>query len=499
MLMPEPYKGMHDRYMSSYLNTGNAKIIGVGRELPAIRKDGEQFPMELSLSEVVQNGERTFIGIIRDLSERKEAEGKLFRMAFFDELTGLPNRASFEQDLQDLVAKAQLTNCEIYASIVDVDRFSQINLTYGKVSGDYTLSMISSRINASLPNSFTLYRNTADTFFLLHNAPVQDDHQKFLKRSKVINERILQSISDELIINDHSHTITVSIGSGFIHSHNMQPSRIINMLEFVRNDAKRKGGNRYITVDENTHALIERKALINNCLTHGLMLNEFSLALQPQYDIEKQIVASEALIRWHSKELGFISPAEFIPIAEETGKIIGIGDWVLNETCRLLHQLKQDGIHATVAVNISVKQIIQPDFCDKLLIITNKWLTTSSQLILEITETTLVSDIELVRERMNYLSTLGFRFSIDDFGTGYSSLSYLRHLPLHELKIDRYFIDEIDLSGTEVPIVNSIIQMAKALNVSVVAEGVENDAQLQYLIDRLRCISRLPPQQTAAC
>lgn len=484
VLMPAPYRSMHDKYMSSYMKTGNAKIIGVGRELPALRKNGEEFSMELSLSEVTQNGQRFFIGIIRDLSERKEAEDKLFRLAFFDELTGLPNRASFERDLQNLLAKAQLTNSEIYASLIDVDRFSQINLTYGKASGDYTLNMISNRINGAIPKNFKLYRNSADTFFLLHSTPVEDDHKRFLKHTTEHCQRILQSISDELIINDHSHNLTASIGSGFIHSLDMKASRLINMLEYARDDAKVKGGNRHITVDENTHALIERKALISNSLAHGLGLKEFSLVFQPQFDREKRIISSEVLIRWNSQELGFISPAEFIPIAEETGKIVDIGDWVLNETCRLLHQLKQQDIHATVAVNISAKQIIQPDFCDKLLVITNKWLTTSDQLVLEITETTLVSDIALVKERMNYLSNLGFRFSIDDFGTGYSSLSYLRQLPLHELKIDRYFIDEIDLSGAEVPIVNSIIQMAKALNVSVVAEGVENDTQLQYLMEK---------------
>lgn len=484
VLMPDPYRAMHSKYMNSYLKTGNAKIIGVGRELPALRKNGEEFSMELSLSEVTQNGQRFFIGIVRDLTERKEAEGKLFHMAFFDELTGLPNRASFERDLNDLLAKAQLTGSEIYASLIDVDRFSQINLTYGKASGDYTLNMISNRINGSIPKGFTLYRNSADTFFLLHNTPVQQDHHGFLKHTREFSQRILQSISDELIINDHSHNMTASIGSGFIHSHEMKPSRLINMLEFACNDAKKKGGNRHITADENTHALIERKALISNCLAHGLGLNEFSLVLQPQYNRDKQIIASEALIRWSSQELGFISPAEFIPIAEETGKIVDIGDWVLNETCRLLHRLKQQNIHTTVAVNISAKQIIQPDFCDKLLVITNKWLTTSDQLVLEITETTLVSDIDLVKERMNYLSNLGFRFSIDDFGTGYSSLSYLRQLPLHELKIDRYFIDEIGLGGADVPIVNSIIQMAKALNVRVVAEGVESDTQLHYLMDK---------------
>ncbi|GAA5315898.1 MAG: hypothetical protein AseanaTS_11030 [Candidatus Pelagadaptatus aseana] len=483
-LMPKPYCHMHDKYMRSYLENGNAKIIGVGRELPAVRKNGEEFPMELSLTETEQNGQRLFIGIIRDISDRKEAEDKLFRLAFFDNLTELPNRTSFERDVMELVSKAELTGADIYASFLDIDRFSQINLTYGKRYGDYALNMISKRIASCLPKEFKLYRNNADSFFLLHKYPVNGNRQALLKHTSELCQKILQQISDELVINNHSHNLTLSIGSTLTPSQGLKGSRLINMLEYAANRAKDKGGNCHITVDKHTHAEIEHKAFISNSLIQGLNDGEFSLVLQPQYDRNMTLVASEALIRWHSQQLGFVSPADFIPIAEDTGKIILIGDWVLNEVCRILHQQAQQGVHTTIAVNISAKQIIQPDFCDKLLVITNRWLVTAEQLILEITETTLVSDIELVKQRMNYLSKLGFRFSIDDFGTGYSSLSYLRQLPLHELKIDRFFVDEIDLQGSEVPIINSIIHMAKALGVSVVAEGVENQAQQNYLIDR---------------
>jgi PAS domain S-box-containing protein len=418
VLMPKPYSDMHDKYMHSYQKTGNAKIIGVGRELPAMRKNGEEFPMELSLSETLQSDKKVFIGIIRDISDRKEAEDKLYRLAFYDDLTGLPNRDS------------------------------------------------------------------ADAFFLLHNQPVADNKQAFLKTASELCQNILQHVSDELVINNHSHNLTLCIGSTLAPAANLKGSRLINMLEYATTRAKHQSGNTHITVDENTHAEIEHKAVISNSLIQALNNEEFSLVLQPQYDRDNRLVASEALIRWNSPELGFVSPAEFIPIAEDTGKIILIGDWVLNEVCKLLYEQTQKNIPTTIAVNISAKQIIQPDFCDKLLVITNKWLVTADKLILEITETTLVSDIELVKERMLYLSRLGFKFSIDDFGTGYSSLSYLRQLPLHELKIDRYFVDEIDLAGTDVPIVNSIIQMAKALGVSVVAEGVENEAQRNYLIEK---------------
>ncbi|AWB67210.1 GGDEF domain-containing protein [Saccharobesus litoralis] len=484
VLMPQPYANMHQKYVTSYLNTGKAKIIGVGRELPAIRANGNEFPMELSLSEVIQNNQRVFIGIIKDISERKEAQDKIYQLAYFDGLTDLPNRISFERDLQDLLNKASLTQSQIYASLLDIDRFGQINLTYGKTTGNYALNMIAQRINALLPKTFKLYRNTADSFFLLHQTPLSDGIENELLTIAKLSQAILQSVSDEMAIAEHIHHLTISIGSAFTFANSLNCERFIQLLEFAKSQAKSKGGNTHSIIDNKQYAEFERRSLIASSLQLALNKNEFYLQLQPQYNTAGNIVASEALIRWRSTTFGSVSPAEFIPIAEDNGDIIQIGRWVLNSVCQLLNELNHQGIHTVIAVNLSAKQLIQPKFCQELLHQSQLWEISPQELMLEITETTLVTDIDLVKQRMLLLSKYGFRFSIDDFGTGYSSLSYLQALPIHELKIDRFFVEAINDNSAQVPIVNTILQMAKSLGVQTVAEGIENKWQQSYLAER---------------
>ena len=208
--------------------------------------------------------------------------------------------------------------------------------------------------------------------------------------------------------------------------------------------------------------------------------------MQPQFDAEGKAVASEALIRWNSPKLGFVSPADFIPLAEESGAIIKIGDWVIEQVCMALSILRKKGIKSSVSINISSKQIVAPDFESKLLDVLNRYGIASSSIMLELTETTLISDIEVVKNIMNSLNRKGFRFSIDDFGTGYSSLSYLKELPIHELKIDKYFVDDILNTSMESAgkIVSLILDMARVLNVNCVAEGVEVEEQVAFLAEK---------------
>lgn len=216
----------------------------------------------------------------------------------------------------------------------------------------------------------------------------------------------------------------------------------------------------------------------------GLANDEFYIVLQPQYSLGIHPVASEALLRWNSKLFGNVRPDEFISLAEENGDILIIGDWVINEVCKLASKLKHQQICTRIAVNISAKQIVQPDFAQQLMQRLTQWDVPPSCLMLEITESTLVQNIELVRKQMLELSQHGLSFSIDDFGTGYSSLRYLKELPLNEIKIDRYFVEEITDENQEVTIVNTIIEMAKAMGVATVAEGIEDEKQLRYLTKR---------------
>lgn len=483
-LMPEPYSSLHKNYMQRYLNHGESNVIGKSQELPALRKSGKEFPMEISISEVEQDGEHFFIGIIRDITERKAAKDQIYQLAYFDSLTQLPNRISFERDILEILTRSKLANANIYCSLLNIDRFSQVNLIYGKLTGDYVLKKVTRRIQAVLSRPFKLYKNVADSFFLLYQAPISPQDENIVQQIRALEHAIQGSVSSQISLKGNSQNLTLAIGSVHVSSKDIDHDKFVRLLEFSQSTAKKRGLNSRFRLCDDERKTFERQTSISHSIVKGMENKEFSIQLQPQYSKTGRLISSEALLRWNSPVLGAISPAEFIPLSEENGDIIMLGEWVLNEVCKTIQPLIKQTPHLKVAVNISGKQVMQPDFCHRLNAALNKWNISPSNLVLEITESTLVRDLELVRDRMNKLASQGFRFSIDDFGTGYSSLIYLRELPIDELKIDRYFIDEITPDKPEVPIVNTIIDMAKALGISIVAEGIETKYQLDYLINK---------------
>lgn len=483
-LMPEPYASLHNGFMQNYLERGVANILGKPQELPALRKTGQEFPMEISISEVQQGVEKIYIGIIRDISERKKAKDQIYELAYFDTLTQLPNRISFERDVLDVLARAKLGQGNIYCSLLNIDRFAQINLTYGKTTGDYVLKKIAKRIQSVLTRSFKLYKNVADSFFLLYRGPITPGDPEVAKEIKLLENSIQGAVASQLSLKGNPQNLTISIGALHIQSSEVDHYKLIRLLEFSEQKAKALGQNSCFILSNKEKALFERRTLISHSIVRGLDKGEFYIELQPQYSRTGEIISSEALIRWQSAELGYMPPGEFIHLAEKNGDIVALGNWVINEACRLLSELKSRGNMSKIAINISGKQVMQPDFCQQLMYSLAEWKVTASSFILEITESTLVKDVELVKERMKYLSEQGFSFSIDDFGTGYSSLIYLKELPIDELKIDRYFVDEIKDAEGEVSIVNMIIEMAKALGIRTVAEGIETEEQLKYLIGK---------------
>ena len=484
-LMPEPYASLHNGFMKNYASRGMTNTMGAPQELPAKRQNGQKFPMEISISELKLGGdEKIFIGIIRDISERKKAKDQIYELAYFDPLTRLPNRISFERDVLDVLTRAKLAKGNIYCSLLNIDRFAQINLAYGKSTGDYVLEKVARRIESVLGKSFKLYKNVADSFFLLYRSPIISNNQDALNNIKIQENSIRGTVASQLSLNGNPQNFTISIGSLNIFAREVDHDKLIRLLEFSEQKAKRLGQNSCFSLSSEEKALFERRTLISHSITKGLDNNEFYIELQPLYARNGEIVASEALIRWQSSELGNMSPGEFIHLAEKNGDIVAVGNWVVQEACRLLAKLKKHNNNSKIAINISGKQLMQPDFCQQLMYALAEWRISADKLILEITESTLVKDVELVKERMQYLAEQGFSFSIDDFGTGYSSLIYLKELPIDELKIDRYFVDEINGIKDDVSIVNTIIEMAKALGIRTVAEGIETSEQLHYLLDR---------------
>ncbi len=483
MLMPEPFASKHQIYMNKYLATGRAGIIGVGRELPALKKDGTQFSMELSISEVLHRNQKVFIGIVRDISERKASENHIKRLAYYDELTGALNRTSFEKDLDSCIqsGKSAFNNWSIL--LTNIDKFSQINLIYSEKIADILLKEFVSRVSEHMPPCGTIYRNNADSFFvILKNSEAHSIDAILLQEPRHVAEQILEDLNRQFHIEGHEIAISVSIGMLDSTKHTLEKEEVKPLLELAVRNAKLKGGNQWSYAESKEMAYLKRHSQLTIEMQKPKFVNELFLVVQPQFDTKGKMVGSEALIRWRSQELGFISPAEFIPLAENNGKILDVGNWVIDKVCTLLAQRRLfSESNNPISINVSAKQIAQPSFADSLISKLAKYNIPHSEVILELTESTLVADFNLVISKMRYLKERGIHFSLDDFGTGYSSLSYIQSLPISELKIDKAFIDEIQNEHQEVPIVNSIIQMAKALDLKIVAEGVETSEQLAYL------------------
>lgn len=479
-LIIKPFSSSHDSCKDKQLQTDITKIIGTCRELPAIKKNGTIFPVELSISEVLDESENKYICIVRNISDKKKAEFDIHKLSYYDGTTGALNRYSFERDLKTSFHKSWLSKENFSAFLINIDKFSQINLTYGESIGDDVLRLIATRLMDNLPSNTKVYRNSADTFYVLVKNNDVDEFSRVFHES--LAKEILKSVNASVYLVDEIINVQVSIGILYVKSEDIHYIDIKPLLELAVLDAKKQGGNCFVFAVSDEVDVLKRHSELSQAMKSLQFTHELSLVLQPQYSTDGVVVGSESLVRWQSAILGFVSPNEFIPLAEKDGTIIDIGNWVIDKTCLLISQRRTlSKISSPVSINISVIQITQPLFCDKLLAKLDQYKIPYSELTLEITENALIADFDLVISKIKFLKLKGIHFSIDDFGTGYSSLSYIHHLPISELKIDKYFVDDIKNNVDEVPIINTIIQLAKSLNLKVVAEGVECKEQLDYL------------------
>lgn len=394
--------------------------------------------------------------------------------ANYDHLSNIYNRRAFFMVTEKLIQLPIRNNEPFSIILMDIDKFKAINDTYGHDAGDMVIFELAQLLKRELRNADVVARFGGEEFIIFMS-------KTSLSNAVLIAEKITTLVENtDFSLGDINLKVTVSSG--------VTEGSASDGLDFAikRADerlykAKTTGRNRVCGED----GIVEytRHMTMQDLLKTVVDSGELSLVMQPQYTNEGRVNSFEALIRWHSSVLGWVSPADFIPLAEQSGAIVKIGDWVLLHACLAIQELMHKGLQASISVNISAQQIIASDFTAKLIHLVHKLKIPPQMLVLEITETALIIDIAIVKAAMSELASQGFSFSIDDFGTGYSSLAYLKELPISELKIDKYFVDDIDVNQPEksYAIVDAIVEMARALGIKSVAEGVETEEQFAYL------------------
>lgn len=452
------------------------RIVGLDNQTVLINKDGAEIPIDDSAAPIL-NDQGEMAGIVmvfRDVIERKSYEEKIKHHAYYDFLTGLPNRKLFTDRLTMALVNAKRNNTTLAVMFIDLDQFKTVNDTLGHEIGDLLLTEVANRLKMCVREGDTVARLGGDEFIIL----MQDIDQTVVTQ---VAERVIDKISSKYYINSHQIFTSPSIGISFYPDDGEDVESLIKKADMAMYYVKDNGKNNHQFFASFMNDKMLRKMEIDKGLREALEKNQFELYYQPKMDlVTGDILGAEALIRWNHPEMGMISPAEFIPIAEEIGLIASIGEWALQTACTQCIKWQNSGFSSIrVAVNISTLQFRQQNLVTTIRRILKDSHLDPKCLELEITESVMQNTESI--HKLFELKTMGISMSIDDFGTGYSSLSYLKRMPIDALKIDKSFINDIHMDPTDTKIVTTIITLAKSLNLRVIAEGVETAEQLKFL------------------
>jgi diguanylate cyclase (GGDEF)-like protein/PAS domain S-box-containing protein len=444
------------------------------------RKDNEEFLGWIEMSEVRDSlGLRShFVAVVNDITDKKRAEQELRYLANYDTLTGLPNRALLSERLGRAIVRARRQQTRVAVLFLDLDRFKDINDSLGHATGDRLLKAAATRLQATVGGSDTVARLGGDEFTL-----VLEDVEDLAAVENMARE-ILFAFSSPLEIGErHDVSITPSLGISLYPDHAQVPTDLLKFADTAMYQAKAEGRNTYQIYNETMDAEARHRAAIISALRKALERREFRLVYQPRMSLaDGSITGVESLLRWHSAELGELSPTVFIPLAEESGLIVAIGEWVLGEACAQLKAWRLLGLlDISVGVNVSVLQLLRGNLAAFLLKVLNDTGVPADRIELELTESMVMQNAEQATAKLNELRQAGVSLAIDDFGTGYSSLVYLKRLPIDTLKIDKEFVNDLTHDPDDEAITSTIITMGHSLGLNVIAEGVETELQLDYL------------------
>ena len=471
------------RVAPQFLN-GRQGLRGNDLEFRCVRKDGALFWLSISWVPIsnargVSTGFRTSG---RDITERKKAEERIAELAFFDTLTRLPNRTLLLDRLKHAMINGGRNRTYGAVLFIDLDHFKTLNDTLGHDRGDLLLQQVAQRLAACVREGDTVARFGGDEFVVVLEC-LSESAPEALTQTTLVGEKILAALNEVYQLGAIDHRSTASLGATLFFAHQTSIEDLLKQADLAMYKSKETGRNALRFFDPAMQTVVMERAALESGLRKAIQENQFVLHYQAQVAGDDRVTGAEALVRWQHPERGMVAPAEFIPLAEETGLILPLGSWVLLNACTQLAKWagQPDMAHLSVAVNVSVQQFREPDFVAMVLAILGQTGANPRRLKLELTESLLVDNLQDVIEKMHALKARGVGFSLDDFGTGYSSFSYLRRLPLDQLKIDQLFVRDVLVDPNDAAIARTIVALAQSLGLGVIAEGVESQTQCAFL------------------
>jgi diguanylate cyclase (GGDEF)-like protein/PAS domain S-box-containing protein len=479
--------GRHD--MDFYANMWES-IVNTGSwegEVWNRRKNGEVYPAHLTFTAVKGRDGTTvnYVATLVDITSRKSAEEEIQHLAYYDSLTGLPNRRL----LMDRLSQALVTSARGKGGgailFLDLDHFKTLNDTLGHDVGDLLLKQVSERLTSCVREGDTVARIGGDEFVIMLEG-LSDSIFEAARQAEIICEKILGALNQAYQLNSYEYHSTTSIGATLFSGHEVGPDELLKQADIAMYQSKTAGRNAIRFFDPVMQEVINNRAVLERELHKAFDNDQFQLHYQLQVNNLGQALGAEALIRWMHPERGMVLPFHFISLAEEIGLILPIGKWVIETACAQLKIWQQSAFTKDIvlSINVSAKQFRQADFIEQIQDAVNRHGINPSLLKLELTESLLLDDVEEIIVTMTTLREIGVQFSLDDFGTGYSSLMYLKRLPLNQLKIDQSFVRDLITDVSDQAIVHTIIAMAKSLSLDIIAEGVETEEQLQFLLNK---------------
>ena len=481
LIIPPPMRDGVRAHMQHMFATG--EVIPAG-ELQLQRKDGTLVHVFSSHAYIQVPGHPPEMFCIDiDISGRKAAEDEARYLAFYDALTQLPNRRLLVDRLQQVLVNGARSGLTTAVLFVDLDNFKTLNDTQGHDVGDLLLKDVAQRLRSCVREQDTVARLGGDEFVVvLQN--LSSDAPEAAAQARTLGELILAQLRQPYELAGHEHHFTASIGVTLLNHQRDSVDEVLKQADMAMYRAKDDGRNTLRFFDPDMQQAVNRRALLETELHNGLRRAQFLLLYQPQVDSQGRVTGAEALVRWQHPVQGMVPPSEFIPLAEESGLILPLGQWVMETALRQQARWQQDPLfaHLSLAINVSARQFLQDDFVAQVLALVQQTGANPAQIKLELTESLLLANVDSVIATMRALKAHGLGFSLDDFGTGYSSLSYLKRLPLDQIKIDQGFVRDVLLDASDAAIARSIIALAGSLGLSVIAEGVETTAHHQFLL-----------------